>query len=139
MCTEISVFLLGRYSITKAFCIAFLMTFFSAFDVPVFWPILLFYWLALFILTMRRQITHMIKYKYVPFSFGKQVYTQLSFFPNSDQCRLCAWHFNCYWWFSIILLLLIIKFILFYFGSGMMERKPHHLTVQAFLGIERFR
>ncbi|KAK4584731.1 hypothetical protein RGQ29_022435 [Quercus rubra] len=62
------------YSITKAFCIAFLMTFFSAFDVPVFWPILLFYWLALFILTMRRQITHMIKYKYVPFSFGKQRY-----------------------------------------------------------------
>ncbi|XP_018847405.1 protein RER1A-like [Juglans regia] len=62
------------YSITKAFCIAFVMTFFSAFDVPVFWPILLFYWLSLFILTMRRQITHMIKYKYVPFSLGKQRY-----------------------------------------------------------------
>lgn len=60
------------YSITKAFCIAFVMTFSSAFDVPVFWPILLFYWLVLFILTMRKQITHMIKYKYVPFSFGKQ-------------------------------------------------------------------
>ncbi|XP_022132445.1 protein RER1A-like [Momordica charantia] len=62
------------YSITKAFCIAFLMTFFSAFDVPVFWPILLFYWVVLFTLTMRRQISHMIKYKYVPFSFGKQRY-----------------------------------------------------------------
>ncbi|XVF15503.1 hypothetical protein REPUB_Repub09cG0159500 [Reevesia pubescens] len=62
------------YSITKAFCIAFVMTFFSVFDVPVFWPILLFYWLMLFILTMRRQILHMIKYKYVPFSFGKQRY-----------------------------------------------------------------
>jgi len=62
------------YSITRAFCIAFVMTFFSAFDVPVFWPILLFYWLSLFILTMRRQITHMIKYKYVPFSLGKQRY-----------------------------------------------------------------
>ncbi|KAJ1414493.1 Retrieval of early ER protein Rer1 [Sesbania bispinosa] len=61
------------YSITKAFCIAFVMTFFSAFDVPVFWPILLFYWVVLFMLTMRRQISHMIKYKYVPFSFGKQV------------------------------------------------------------------
>lgn len=65
--------LCGRYSITKAFCIAFVMTFFSAFDVPVFWPILLFYWLVLFVLTMRRQIIHMIKYKYVPFSIGKQV------------------------------------------------------------------
>ncbi|CAN6541895.1 hypothetical protein FF1_018794 [Malus domestica] len=62
------------YSITKAFCIAFAMTFFSAFDVPVFWPILLFYWVVLFVLTMRRQIVHMIKYKYVPFSFGKQRY-----------------------------------------------------------------
>ncbi|XLT57694.1 hypothetical protein HN873_050298, partial [Arachis hypogaea] len=62
------------YSITKAFCIAFVMTFFSVFDVPVFWPILLFYWVVLFTLTMRRQISHMIKYKYVPFSFGKQRY-----------------------------------------------------------------
>jgi hypothetical protein len=58
---------------TKAFCIAFLMTFFSVFDVPVFWPILLCYWIVLFVLTMRRQIAHMIKYKYIPFSFGKQV------------------------------------------------------------------
>ncbi|KAB2075989.1 hypothetical protein ERO13_A06G009100v2 [Gossypium hirsutum] len=63
------------YSITKAFCIGFLMTFFSIFDVPVFWPILLFYWIALFVLTMKRQIMHMIKYKYVPFSIGKQRYT----------------------------------------------------------------
>uniref|UniRef100_A0A516IJJ0 Protein RER1 n=1 Tax=Turnera subulata TaxID=218843 RepID=A0A516IJJ0_9ROSI len=64
------------YSITRAFVIAFIMTFFSVFDVPVFWPILLFYWFMLFIMTMRRQIMHMIKYKYVPFSFGKQVSTK---------------------------------------------------------------
>lgn len=50
------------------------MTFFSMFDVPVFWPILLFYWIVLFVLTMRRQISHMIKYKYIPFSVGKQVW-----------------------------------------------------------------
>lgn len=62
-----------RHSITSAFFVAFLMTFFSMFDVPVFWPILLFYWLVLFIMTMRRQIAHMIKYKYIPFSIGKQV------------------------------------------------------------------
>ncbi|XP_058778010.1 protein RER1A-like isoform X2 [Vicia villosa] len=60
------------YSITKAFCLAFVMTFFSAFDIPVFWPILLFYWVILFTLTMRKQISHMIKYRYVPFTFGKQ-------------------------------------------------------------------
>ncbi|XP_049382302.1 protein RER1A-like isoform X1 [Solanum stenotomum] len=60
------------YSITKAFCIAFVLTFFSVLDVPVFWPILVFYWVVLFTLTMRRQIRHMLKYKYLPFSFGKQ-------------------------------------------------------------------
>ncbi|CAN1815049.1 Protein RER1A [Linum perenne] len=71
------------YSITKAFFIAFWMTFFAVFDVPVFWPILLFYWIMLFILTMRRQIMHMVKYKYVPFSFGKQRYDKKKT-PSSD-------------------------------------------------------
>ncbi|KAL1219100.1 Protein RER1C [Cardamine amara subsp. amara] len=61
-------------SIVRAFVIGFLMTFFDVFDVPVFWPILLFYWVMLFFLTMRKQIQHMIKYRYVPFSFGKQQY-----------------------------------------------------------------
>ncbi|XP_039158350.1 protein RER1A-like [Eucalyptus grandis] len=42
--------------ITWAFVIAFVMTFFRVFDIPVFWPILLFYWVMLFTLTMRRQI-----------------------------------------------------------------------------------
>lgn len=65
--------LTNRYSLIKAFCIAFVLTFFSAFDVPVFWPILLFYWIVLFISTMKRQIMHMVKYRYVPFTFGKQV------------------------------------------------------------------
>ncbi|XP_077253503.1 protein RER1B-like [Tasmannia lanceolata] len=64
------------YSFTKAFCVAFVMTFFSVFDVPVFWPILLFYWIVLFVLTMKRQILHMIKYRYIPFSIGKQKYTE---------------------------------------------------------------
>lgn len=62
------------YSMTKAFVIAFIMTFFSVFDVPVFWPILLLYWVVLFTATMKRQILHMIKYRYVPFTFGKQRY-----------------------------------------------------------------
>ncbi|XP_031128325.1 protein RER1A-like [Ipomoea triloba] len=62
------------YAITKAFCVAFVMTFFSLFDVPVFWPILLIYWIVLFVLTMKRQIMHMIKYRYIPFNTGKQKY-----------------------------------------------------------------
>lgn len=71
------------YAVTKAFCVAFVMTFFSIFDVPVFWPILLLYWIVLFILTMKRQIRHMIKYKYVPFTVGKQHYTGKK--PSSDK------------------------------------------------------
>ncbi|CAN6541626.1 hypothetical protein ACFX2I_018323 [Malus domestica] len=63
------------YSITKAFVIAFIMTFISLLDVPVFWPILLCYWIVLFVLTMKRQILHMIKYKYVPFDIGKRRYS----------------------------------------------------------------
>lgn len=50
------------------------MTFFSVFDVPVFWPILVVYFCVLFFLTMKRQIKHMIKHKYIPFSFGKKTY-----------------------------------------------------------------
>ncbi|KAJ7953028.1 Protein RER1 [Quillaja saponaria] len=62
------------YSITKAFIVAFVLTFFPILDIPVFWPILLFYWILLVTLTMKRQILHMIKYKYVPFDVGKQRY-----------------------------------------------------------------
>ncbi|MBA0742040.1 hypothetical protein Gogos_015145 [Gossypium gossypioides] len=83
------------YSITKAFCIAFVMTFFSVFDVPVFWPILLFYWLMLFILTMKRQILHMIKYKYVPFSFGKQVYLDPYFLCERQTRYSLSYFFLC--------------------------------------------
>jgi Rer1 family len=58
----------------QAVITAFFMTFFPFFDIPVFWPILLTYWLLLFFLTMRNQIAHMIKYRYVPFSWGKAKY-----------------------------------------------------------------
>ena len=44
-----------RYSFTKAFCMAFVMTSFSIFDVSVFWPILLCYWIVLFVIKMRHQ------------------------------------------------------------------------------------
>lgn len=62
------------YSCSRAVVAAFFMTFFSVFDVPVFWPILLMYFIMLFFITMKKQIMHMIKHKYVPFSFGKPSY-----------------------------------------------------------------
>ena len=54
---------------------AFFMTFFPVFDVPVFWPILVMYFGILFFMTMKRQIAHMYKHKYIPFSFGKSKYS----------------------------------------------------------------
>lgn len=62
------------YASLKSFVIGLGMTFFSIFDVPVFWPILLMYWLLLAFVTLKRQIKHMIKYKYIPFSLGKKQY-----------------------------------------------------------------
>ena len=61
-----------RHSAIKAVVIGFVMTFFPIFDVPVFWPILLLYWFVLFFVTMKRQIKHMIKYRYIPFTTGKK-------------------------------------------------------------------
>ena len=59
---------------TRGTLTATVMTFFSIFDIPVFWPILLLYFFVLFFMTMKRQIMHMYKHKYVPISFGKVKY-----------------------------------------------------------------
>jgi len=59
------------YSATKGIVFAFICTFFEVFNIPVFWPILVMYFIILFCLTMKRQIKHMIKYRYLPFSHGK--------------------------------------------------------------------
>merc|ERR1719187_1380714 len=47
------------YSATKATVIAFVCTFFDFFNI------------TLFCITMKRQIKHMIRYRYIPFTFGK--------------------------------------------------------------------
>lgn len=62
------------YSATKAIVIAMFCTFFEAFNIPVFWPILVMYFITLFCITMKRQIKHMIKYRYIPFTHGKPRY-----------------------------------------------------------------
>ena len=62
-----------RYSASKSFLYGFVATFFPIFDVPVFWPILLVYFLVLLFITLKRQIRHMIKHKYLPFDIGKKV------------------------------------------------------------------
>ena len=84
------------HSSTRAIAIAFFCTWWGVFNVPVFWPVLVVYFIILFSLTskyyyhfrcvypelispvVRRQIQHMIKYRYVPFTFGKAKYNQRS-------------------------------------------------------------
>ena len=59
------------------FVVAIPMTFFEAFNIPVFWPLLLIYFILIFFLIMKRQIKHMIKYKYLPWDTGKKTYTRV--------------------------------------------------------------
>ena len=51
---------------------ALLLTVSRAFDVPVFWPILVLYFFVLSFLTCRRRVAHMIKHGYVPWDYGKK-------------------------------------------------------------------
>jgi hypothetical protein len=41
------------YSATRAISIGFMCTWFQLFDIPVFWPVLVVYWLILFSLTSK--------------------------------------------------------------------------------------
>eukprot|EP00922_Rhytidocystis_sp_ex-Travisia-forbesii_P008644 GHVS01012662.1.p1 GENE.GHVS01012662.1~~GHVS01012662.1.p1 ORF type:complete len:256 (-),score=62.08 GHVS01012662.1:208-975(-) len=63
---------------SRAVLLSFSITFFPFFDLPVFWPILLVYFLLLFFLTMKQQVKKMIKYRYLPFSWGKQTYGDIT-------------------------------------------------------------
>merc|ERR1719161_3075642 len=65
-------------SAARAVLLSLVLTLFSVFDLPVFWPILLAYFILLVVLTMKDRVKHMIKHKYIPFSFGKQTYGDLT-------------------------------------------------------------
>ncbi|XP_043224807.1 protein RER1-like [Amphibalanus amphitrite] len=69
------------YSVMKATTIAFCFTAFQVFNIPVFWPILVMYFITLFCITMKRQIKHMLRYNYLPFSWGKPKYAAA---PTTD-------------------------------------------------------
>lgn len=63
------------YACTRATATGLFMQCFDIFNIPVFWPILLLYFIILFAVTMKRQIRHMIKHRYVPWSWGKVKYS----------------------------------------------------------------
>merc|ERR1711870_100199 len=62
----------------RAVVASFTMTFFQLFDLPVFWPILLAYFILLLVLTLKDRVKHIYKFNYVPWSAGKQTYGELT-------------------------------------------------------------
>ncbi|EDO07741.1 Rer1 (ER retrieval) family protein [Babesia bovis T2Bo] len=64
--------------LVRATYVALFCMLFDALDVPVFWPLLVVYFVGLFALTMREQLENMIKYKYVPFNIGKRTYGSIT-------------------------------------------------------------
>lgn len=60
------------FSSTLATVFALTSTLFEMFDIPVFWPILVIYFIVLFLITTKRQIAHMLKHKYLPWDAGKR-------------------------------------------------------------------
>eukprot|EP01053_Blabericola_migrator_P013169 Blabericola_migrator_1__13168@NODE_902_length_6138_cov_137_766595_g632_i0_p4_GENE_NODE_902_length_6138_cov_137_766595_g632_i0NODE_902_length_6138_cov_137_766595_g632_i0_p4_ORF_typecomplete_len229_score25_51Rer1/PF03248_13/8_5e56DUF1453/PF07301_11/0_031DUF1453/PF07301_11/6_8e03_NODE_902_length_6138_cov_137_766595_g632_i024333119 len=74
---EFSFWYLG----TRATILALLSTAFDFFDLPVFWPILLFYFCFLFFMMMKQQIKEMIAHGYIPFSGRKAKYGDVGIDP----------------------------------------------------------
>ena len=59
-------------SMTFASILSLFCSLSKAFDLPVFWPFLLVYFIMLVILTVKRQFRHMSKYKYSFTDFSKK-------------------------------------------------------------------
>jgi hypothetical protein len=72
------------YSATRAIVIGFVCTFFSIFDVPVFWPVLVVYWLILFTLTSKSQVT--MTYMRI----AADPITSAETDPTHDQISICS-------------------------------------------------
>lgn len=58
----------------KGILVAMVSTFFEAVSVPVFWPVRVMYFIMPFCIATKRQIKHMIKYRYMPFTQSKGTY-----------------------------------------------------------------
>ena len=75
MVTIKTTFNLCRKKLTYATLACIAMTFFEFFEFPIYWPMLMFYFIFMTTFLCRFKIEHMAKYKYIPFEFGKKKYT----------------------------------------------------------------
>jgi len=62
----------------RAIGMSLVMSLVPFFDLPVYWPILLAYFIFIFVLTMKDRVRHMCKHRYIPFDLGKQTYGELT-------------------------------------------------------------
>ncbi|CAD7924404.1 unnamed protein product [Amoebophrya sp. A120] len=69
------------FDATRCVVISLTLTMFPCFDLPVFWPVLLVYFLLLTFFTLKERIKHMIRHRYLPFTYGKKTYNKL---PEQD-------------------------------------------------------
>ncbi|AAZ12315.1 endoplasmatic reticulum retrieval protein, putative [Trypanosoma equiperdum] len=58
-------------SMMKSVLVCTFLTLFRILDIPVFWPVLLLYFIFLTIIQVGERIRHMIRHRYVPWSAGK--------------------------------------------------------------------
>lgn len=72
------------HSATRAILIAFVCSWFSVFDLPVFWPVLVMYWIILFALTSKSTCPNELS-----FSLSNS-YPSATTNPAHDQIPLCA-------------------------------------------------
>ena len=59
-----------------AFIICTLLSYLDFLNIPVFWPLLVAYFLMVMIVAFKSKIAHMIEHKYVPVDIGKRNYTK---------------------------------------------------------------
>jgi hypothetical protein len=74
------------YSATRAITIGFVCTWFSIFDVPVFWPVLVVYWLILFALTSESPFIGRLMWIWMWILMDDSAETN----STHDQVQICA-------------------------------------------------
>lgn len=57
-----------------AFIVSILLSFIEILNIPVFWPLLVMYFIMVMLVAFKTKIAHMIKYRYVPIDIGKRKY-----------------------------------------------------------------
>eukprot|EP00914_Ancora_sagittata_P016973 GHVO01033543.1.p2 GENE.GHVO01033543.1~~GHVO01033543.1.p2 ORF type:complete len:201 (+),score=13.93 GHVO01033543.1:718-1320(+) len=64
--------------IFRATTLSLVCTTIEFFNLPVYWPLLVVYFIILFAITIKHQVTKMLKHRYIPVSLRKQTYGSIT-------------------------------------------------------------